>query len=216
MLNRIKSVIIGGINFYYITTNRKYFIKICKGKEEWMAKEYSNLKKYWNKLDVENFQLIEPIKYSKKNEFLATRFIDGKKLANLLEPKIFNEFGKKLKKFHEKGFAHSHLELQDVLYENGKFYLSDVPFFGDWSQLHDLVTIKMSFNMHRLKSPWNWHKYNICCKEFFRGYKLEDSLGFKRDYDYSLNVRMNILLMNGVFNKIKRYIMKLIKKFGLL
>lgn len=216
MISRMKEAIVGGSNFYYITKDKKYFIKVCIGSEEWLTKEFLILKKYWNNLGVENFQLVEPVKYSKSKEFIATKFVDGKRLASILDPKIYKDFGKKLKTFHIKGFAHSHLELQDVIFENGRYYLSDVPFFGEWPQLHDLVTIKMSFNMHKLKKPWNWYKYKICCREFFKGYELEDLTDFQRDYNYSFNVRMNLLLKNGFLNKLKRIILKFVKRIGLL
>jgi len=212
----MKEAIIGGSNFYYITKNKKYFIKVCIGREEWLTKEFLTLKKYWNNLGIKNFQLIEPVKFSKSKEFIVTKFVNGKKLANILDPKIHYEFGKKLKTFHKRGYAHSHLELQDVIFENGRFYLSDVPFFGDWSQLHDLVTIKMSFNMYELKKPWNWYKYKICCREFFRGYEIDDISDFQRDYNYSFNVRMNLLLIDGLVNKLKRNLLKLAKRIGLL
>ena len=109
----IKKYFLGGSNFYYITKDRKFFIKInnlkvTKGKQEWIIKEYNYLKEFWNKIGIDHFQLIEPVYYSKKNEFLVSKFVECKKLVDILNPEIYYEFGKKLKLFHQKGFSHSH------------------------------------------------------------------------------------------------------------
>ncbi|MFX0140773.1 MAG: hypothetical protein ACFFDN_44455, partial [Candidatus Hodarchaeota archaeon] len=141
-LKPIKKVFFGGSNAYYIDKDRNYFIKVNKGKREWIIKEYQYLKKYWDKIDVENLQLIEPIYYSEKNEFLVSKFLNCKKLIDILKPKTYYDFGKKLKLFHNKGFSHSHLEVHDVLYHDGKFYLADVPFFNEREKIHDLVSMK--------------------------------------------------------------------------
>ena len=76
---------------------------------EWIKKEYFYLKNYWNKIDVENLQLIEPIYYSEKNEFLVTKFLDCKKLVDVLDPKVYYDFGKKINLLHKKGFSHSNI-----------------------------------------------------------------------------------------------------------
>ena len=55
-----------------LALDKKYFIKVCKGKEEWITKEFNYLKKYWNKLEIDNFQLIEPIYCSKKKQFIVS------------------------------------------------------------------------------------------------------------------------------------------------
>lgn len=212
----IKKIFLGGNNSYYITKDKKYFIKVNKGRKEWIIKEYSYLKKYWNNLDIKNLQLIEPIYFSEKNEFLVTKFMDSKKLVEVLNPEIYYEFGRTLKIFHEKGFSHSHLEAHDILYNNQKFYFTDVPFFNERAQIHDLVSIKLSLNMYKLKRPWNIYKYKRCSEEFFKGYKNFNLEELKREYHISIKKRIRLYLQQGNLNKFKSYILKLIYKIRLL
>ncbi|MFX1395225.1 MAG: hypothetical protein ACFFAH_16900 [Promethearchaeota archaeon] len=217
MLKQIKGALLGGHFSYYISKDKKYFVKICKGELEWITKEFNNLKKYWNKLGIKNLQLAEPIKYSEEKEYIITKFVNGKRLVELLDPRIHYRFGKLLKEFHNKGFTHSHIELTDIIYHNnGKFTLVDVPFFNEKTSIHDLATIGICFKTFRLKQPWNWYKYSKCYKEFFNGYQLVDFSELKREYDKSFNNRMNYMLKIGMKNKIKAYIMKFFYKMGLL
>ena len=192
-LKPIKKIFFGGSNSYYIDKDRNYFIKINKGKREWIIKEYQYLKKYWDKIGIENLQLVE-----------------------ILRPNVYYDFGKKMKLFHDKGFSHSHLEVHDVLYSNGKFYLADVPFFNEREQIHDLVSMKLSLNMYKLKRPWNWYKYKICSKEFFKAYKLFNSEELHKEYIISINKRIRLYLRRGQLFKFKAYMLKLIYKCGLL
>ena len=215
-LKPIKKFIFGGTNSYYINKDRNYFIKVNKGKREWIVKEYFYLKKFWNKIGINNFQLIEPIYYSEKNEFLVTKFVDCKKLVDVLSPKVYFEFGKKLKLFHEKGFTHSHLEVHDILYNHGTFLLADVPFFNEREKIHDLVSIKLSLNMYKLKRPWYWYKYKICSGEFFKAYEVFNSEELEKEYEISIKKRIRLYLRRGKFDKIKAYILKLIYKSKLL
>ena len=215
-LKPIKKIFFGGSNSYYIDKDRNYFIKINKGKREWIIKEYQYLKKYWDKIGIENLQLIEPIYYSKKNEYIVSKFINCKKLVDILNPKIYYIFGKKLKFFHEKGFSHSHLEIHDILYNNGKFILADVPFFNEREQIHDLVSIKLSLNIYKLKRPWYWYKYKICSKEFFNGYALYNSKELEKEYEISIKKRIRLYLRRDIIYKIKAYLLKLIHKSRLL
>ena len=212
----IKKFFLGGSNSYYISKDKNYFIKVNKGKREWIIKEYLYLKKYWDKIGIENFQLIEPVYYSKKNEFLVTKFLNCKKLVDVLNPKVYYEFGKKLKLFHKKGFSHSHLEVHDVLYKNGKFFLADVPFFNEREQIHDLVSIKLSLNIYKLKRPWHWYKYKLCSEEFFRAYELYNLIELEKEYDISIKKRIRLYIRKGKSFKFKAYILKLIYKSGLL
>ena len=215
-LKPIKKIFFGGSNSYYIDKDRNYFIKVNKGKREWIVKEYQYLKKYWDKIGIENLQLIEPIYFSEKNEYLVSKFINCKKLVDILRPNVYYDFGKKLRLFHNKGFSHSHLEVHDVLYYNGKFYLADVPFFNEREQIHDLVSMKLSLNMYKLKRPWNWYKYKICSKEFFKAYQLFNSEDLNKEYIISIKKRIRLYLRRGQLYKFKAYLLKLIYKSGLL
>jgi len=212
----IKKIFLGGSNSYYITKDKKYFIKVNKGRREWIKKEYFYLKNYWNKIDIENLQLIEPIYYSEKNEFLVTKFLDCKKLVDVLDPKVYYDFGKKINLLHKKGFSHSHLEVHDVLYKNETFYLADVPFFNEREQIHDLVSIKLSINMYKLKRPWHWFIYKLCSEEFFRGYKKLNLIELEKEYKISIKKRIRLYRRQGQLYKFKAYLLKLIYKVGLL
>jgi len=215
-LKEIKRSMFGGANSYYITADNNYFIKVCKGKEEWIKKEFNNLKNYWNKLGVENFRLIEPIYCSQKKQFIVSRYIDGTKLVDILNPKIYYEFGKKLKKFHEKGFSHSHLEVHDVIYKNGTFYFADVPFFNERDQIHDLVSMKLTLNLYKLKRPWYSYLYKICSKEFFRGYNSFNKENLEKEYVISIKKRIRLYKRQGILYKARANLFKLIYKIGLL
>ena len=212
----IKKIFLGGNNSYYITKDKNYFIKVNKGRREWIIKEYYYLKKFWNRLEINNIQLIEPVYFSEKNEFLVTKFIDCKKLIEILDPKVYYEFGKTIKLFHEKGFSHSHLEVHDVLYDNNKFYMADVPFFNERPQIHDLVSIKLSLNMYKLKKPWNYYIYERCSEEFFRGYGSLNLEQLDKEYHISIKKRIRLYLKQGNLNKFKASILKLIYKIRLL
>lgn len=212
----VKKFFLGGSNSYYITKDKKYFIKVNKGKQEWIIKEYLYLKKFWNQINIKNLHLIEPVYYSKKNEFLVTRFLDCKKLVDVLDPKVYYEFGKKINLFHKKGFSHSHLEVHDVLYNNKKFFLADVPFFNEREQIHDLVSIKLSLNMYKLKKPWYWYKYKRCSEEFFRGYKSFNYEELEKEYKISIKKRIRLYMRQDKLYKFKAFILKLIYKVGLL
>jgi len=212
----IKKFFLGGSNSYYISKDKKYFIKVNKGKREWIIKEYSYLKKFWNKIGIENLQLIEPVYYSKKYEFLVTKYVNCKKLVDILNPKVYYEFGKKLKLFHRKGFSHSHLEIHDILYNNKTFFLADVPFFNEREQIHDLVSIKLTLNLYKLKRPWYVYKYGLCLKEFLKGYGSFNLKNLEEEYHISIHKRIRLYNLRSKSYKFKAYIFKIIHKLGLL
>lgn len=207
MIKQIKKLIFGGHFSYYITKDKKYFIKICWDKE-WIQKEFMNLKKYWNQLKIPNLKLAEPVKYSLDKDYLITKFVNGKRLIQLSDPKMYYHFGKLLKEFHKKGFTHSHLEVNDILYLDGDFTLVDVPFFNEKTFIHDLATIGISLKSYRLKKPWNWYIYNRCYQEFLRGYHIENLSEFKKEYNTSFTNRMKYMMTTGLKNKIKTVIMR--------
>lgn len=215
-LKQIKRSIFGGTNSYYITADKKLFIKVCKGREEWITKEFNYLKKYWNKLEVDNFQLIEPIYCSKKNQFIVSRYINGKKLVDILDPKVYYKFGQKLKLFHKKGFSHSHLEVHDVIYKNGTYFFADVPFFNEREQIHDLVSMKLTLNLYKLKRPWYSYRYGLCSKEFFSGYGILNKKELEKEYVISIKKRIRLYKRRGIIFKFRAYIFNLIHKIGLL
>jgi len=207
----------GGYYTYFISNNNKFFIKVCKGDRELILQEFLNLKKYWNKLGIEQFNLVEPIKYSEKEEFLITRNIEAKPLSRILNPKTYYFLGKKLKEFHNKGFSHGHLEFNDILFKNGNFFLVDIPFFNKHKSIDDVITLKLSLNMFKIKQPWLWYKYTICNKAFFRGYHIIDSTNFEQQYIKLTEQRIEFLLRrNDYFSKFKGYFLKLGMKLKLI
>jgi len=216
MFKRIKGTILGGNFSYYITKDRKYFIKRCKGELEWITKEFNNLVKYKDKINIKNFKLVEPVKYSEEKEYLITKFVDGKRLIEIYDPKIHYKFGKALKEFHEKGFSHSHFELTDIIYKNGVFNVVDVPFFNEKPFIHDLVTIQICFDIFKIKEPWNIFRYNRCSEEFYRGYQLNNYEEFEKEYKKSFEARVRLWMRKGKKNWIKGVIMKTYYKLGII
>ena len=216
MLSKRRKSIFGGSYNYYITKDKKYFIKLCKGKEDFVSKEFSNLKKYWNKLGVDHFQLIEPVSFSKEKEYLITKFVKAKTLDQVLDPNIYYDFGKKLRIFHKNNFSHSHLEIQDVFYDNGNFILADVPFFNERKKIHDLDTVKLSINLYKLKRPWYWKKYKYCLTEFIRGYKFVNQNELEKEYIKSIHKRIRLYINMGKINKLRGHLLKLAYKIKLI
>lgn len=215
-LKQIKRSLFGGSNSYYITADKNYFIKVCKNREDWISNEFNYLKKYWNKLNIKNLQLIEPIYCSKKKQFIVSRYIKGKKLVDILNPNIYFQFGKKLKLFHKKGFSHSHLEVHDVLYSNRIFYLTDIPFFNERDQIHDLVSMKLTLNLYKLKRPWYAYRYKQCSKEFFRGYGSYNNEKLENEYIISVKKRIRLYMRRSILYKIRAILLKSIYQIRLL
>ncbi|MBD3338485.1 MAG: hypothetical protein GF353_05230 [Candidatus Lokiarchaeota archaeon] len=216
MLKRIKNTLLGGNFSYSVTKDKKFFIKFCKGKKEWVSKEFYNLKNNRNKIDIERLQLVEPILYSEDKEYIITKYIDGQDLVELLDPSVYFSFGKMLKLLHEKGFTHSHMELNDVIFKNGNFTLVDTVFLNEKIPDHDLVTAKISAKLNALKQPWNYYKYMSCIKALFEGYKIENYDNYKKEYKRSLENRIRLLMRIGKKNKIKAYLLKFLYKIGYL
>jgi tRNA A-37 threonylcarbamoyl transferase component Bud32 len=215
-LKKIKRSLFGGTNYYYITADKNYFIKVCKDREDWISSEFEYLKNYWNKLDIENLQLIEPIYCSKKHLFIVSRYVKGKKLVDILDPKVYFKFGQTLKLFHNKGFSHSHLEVHDVLYNDGIYYMADVPFFNERDQIHDLVSMKLTLNLYRLKRPCQSYIYKQCLKEFFRGYGPLNGERLEEEYLISIKKRYRLYMRRSIFYRIRAILFKFIYKIGLI
>jgi len=168
-LKKIKKL---GSYSYYLSKDNKFFVKECKGERELLEKEYLNLKKIWNKLNIEDFDSIEPIDFNAERERLISRYIDAEPIITTLQPEIYFKFGQKLNEFHKKGYSHGHLEFNDILYKNGKLYLTDLPRLNEEPALLDIVTLDLSIKIFKLKKPWLWKKYKKCLDAFFKGYQF--------------------------------------------
>ena len=121
-----------------------------------------------------------------------------------------------MKLFHEKGFSHSHLEVHDVIYKNGTYFFADVPFFNEREQIHDLVSMKLTLNLYKLKRPWYSYIYKICSKEFFIGYGSLNKEELEKEYIISIKKRIRLYKRQGFVHKVKAYLFTLIYKIGLL
>ena len=89
MKSKYKKIKKLGSSTYYISDDKKSFIKEHKGKSNLLKKEYKNLKKYWNKINIKNLQIIQPIKFLKEKNMLVTKYINAKSLIDILNSKIY-------------------------------------------------------------------------------------------------------------------------------
>ncbi|MBN1376949.1 hypothetical protein JW949_01300 [Candidatus Woesearchaeota archaeon] len=212
MILKYKKIKKYGSSEYYLSEDKKFFIKTNSSK-----KEYQNLKKYWNKIKIKNLRFIEPVEFSEKEKILITKYENAPSLINISNPKIYYKFGKKLKEFHNSGFSHSHLQFNDVLYKKEEFILTDLGNLNEKDNIIDLVKLKLSLNLFRLKKPWLWKRYTVCFKSFIKGYNFKEKDKMNKEYEKWINNRIdNLLKKNSFLSKIKGYILKINKKMGLL
>ena len=206
-----------GSSSYYVSYDKTLFMKRFKGSKKFVKKEYLNLKKNWNNLDIKNLQCIEPIAFSEEKGILITKYIDAEPLINLLIPKIYFKFGQKLKLFHKNGYSHGHFEFTDVLYNKRKFILTDLVFLNIVEPIFDLASLKMSIMVYKLKRPWLWRKYDICYKAFITGYGFNNIPEVNKTYKKIVNQSIKFALeRKNLISKFKGYIMILLRFFRLL
>lgn len=199
---------------FFVSENGEYFKKKIHDNPEILFEEYKNLKKLHGKDIVKNLKFIEPIEVTEK--YLVTRYVDASSLLEDLRPRIYNEFGERLKKFHQKGYTHSHLQFNDVLYDGMDFYLTDLRSLNKREPIKDLVVPKVGLTSFKIKKPWRWRSYDKCFEEFLNGYGDKDinCEDFIQSYNESFNKRVNNVKYSNpaVAGKFKAYSLNLMKK----
>ena len=162
-----------GSSQYWISCDKKYFLKRCKNKEKLMH-EYLKLKNHWKFPEIQNFRAIKPILYDERMGFLMTEYVDAEPMINQTNRTVYQIFGLKMREFHDIGYVHGHIQFNDVLYKGGEFILTDFEEFGSWGKRWDLALLKFSIRVFQLKRPWLWWKYKDCWDMFCYGYGIDD------------------------------------------
>ncbi|MBW2973149.1 hypothetical protein KY346_02020 [Candidatus Woesearchaeota archaeon] len=205
-----------------IDVKNNIVFKNCCHAESWRAqrlqKEYDNLKKIHRLKLNSNIIFPQALGFSKIKRELKMRYVHGRNLKDILDPGIYEAFGKELKKLHKTGITHGHLELQDVLYSNKKFCLVDLARLNEVGPLRDYARFKLSIHFHQMKNILNWSKYNKCSRAFTKGYcpdketsqKYLDSELIKIVNRYfkkkgALRTIKGLIIRIALKNKIKKY-----------
>lgn len=206
-----------GSNTYYISQDGLYFIKESKKKVDKLEKEYLNLKFLSNNLNLEDIITVEPVDFIREKGMLITRYVDANPIIENLNPIIYHNFGKVLKNFHLKGYSHSHLEFNNVLFKFNKYILTDLPFLNKYPKIFDIICLEITIDMFKIKKPWNWVKYNKCFDAFKTGYGIRGSTICYKLYKKEINNRIDILFRsNSILSKIKGLIIKIFYKMKLI
>ncbi len=184
-----------GSSTFYITENKEFFIKENIYREE-LKREYQNLKKIYNQLDIKNLNCIEPICLLEEKGRLITKYIDAEPIIKILNPKIYYKFGKKLKEFHKKGYTHSHMEFNNILYDKGEFFFTDLTSLNAYPPIFDLIALEITLKIFILKKPWMMKKYKKCYKSFLEGYNFKGSLIHHKLFKKEMMYRINFYLEN--------------------
>lgn len=117
------------------------------------------------------------LKADKKRRVLITRYIPGKNLSEIRNPTVYRNFGEQLRILHEQdGIVHSHLEIQDVLYHKGEFYLVDLVRVNADSPSEELAHFEMSIHLRELLHPLHHAAYAACAEAFVEGYGWHGSV----------------------------------------
>jgi len=155
--------------------------KRCKSKKKRFINELHDEFKNYSKIKniKGKIQFSKVIRFSSKKYELVLKYIDGTNLRKKLDENLFFEFGKALKKLHEKGITHGHLEVQDVIVKGNLFYVVDLPYLNLYPPLKDYARFKISLMLYQLKNPLFWGKYNSCMNAFHKGYSPNVKLGQK-------------------------------------
>lgn len=199
-----------GSSRYYLSEDKKYFYK--KSKKNIVDKEYNNLKKLQN-VCISNLNFLKPIGI--KNDILVTEYVEARSLVDLIRPQIYYDFGRILKKFHKLGYAHSHLQINDVLYKNKVFILTDLVNLNEKEFIYDLAIFKLSIQFFKLKKPWNWWRYSSCFKSFLKGYGLKENNILDNKFYEIITLRINKFIKRPTLKSLfVVLILKLIKKIN--
>lgn len=177
------------------------------------------IKEYNNYLKINKIKLKAKIKFpktpvlSKDKKSMTLEFINGTNLKNIKDPKIYEQFGKELKKMHEEGIIHSHLEIQDVIYQKKVFYLVDLLCMNEFKPLNDYARIKISIHLMQFKKPWTYFKYKQLSKAFSKGYSPNKKTSEKYTIQELTSISDYYIKKGTLINKIRSFIIKnIIKK----
>lgn len=204
-----------GSSKYLVSKDRELFVKISDNKEA-LKEEYEALKKMNKKDPVEGLDFVEPIKV--EDNKLITKYIEGtENLIETLDPDLFRKFGERLKEFHEAGYTLGGSQINDVLYKNQKFTITDLgKNLGKKTPEYDIATFKESLEVKKIKKPWKSFLYNNCFKSFLKGYGEMEKKKFEKVYHKKFNRLMNNFNERGKIGKIKAIIMKFLRIIGFI
>jgi len=193
-----------------IKYNKEYVLKIGNKREkEYLKREYFNYLKL--KKECSSFLVPEPLEFNEKNIYIKTKLIKGVNLENIFDEKIFRKFGKNLREFHEKGFSHGELEVQDILYDpkKDKFYIFDVAFLNEKEKIRDVARFIISLYIRIIKKPWRIVKYRTLIDSFLKGYGINKSI-LEDDIIKEIEDIIKVYKSQGCVGTIKAYILKII------
>lgn len=195
MIRKIKNNVL-------LDEEHKVIIKRAERKGECKAvvKEFDNYLKVYNKSVL---KIPKPLVLDKDNCFFKTEYVEGLNLRDANSTKLFYEFGNKLKKFHEEGFVHSELEVQDVIYRKNQFWVVDLPFLNEREPLNDYARFIISLNIQKLHKPWKFKFYNQAVDSFIRGYGLKNIEMSEKYVSEELDSIIKCYLRGKIIDKLK-------------
>jgi len=206
-----------GSSEYFISEDKQYFIKKSNENSEILENEFQNLKKLRERVNIKKLSFIEPISFNKERSMLISKYINAEPIINLIDPSLFFKFGNILKKLHNSGYSLGHLEFNDVLYDKGVFYITDVPYINENPVLVSIIKLLINIQIFKIKRPWLWVKYNNCSDAFLKGYQIELNFEeFKKYYQKGLNLKINLLINRSLRFKIIGLLLKILNKLGLI
>jgi len=204
-----------GSSKYLVSKDRELFVKISDNKEA-LKEEYEALKKMNKKDPVEGLDFVEPIKV--EDNKLITKYIEGtENLIETLDPDLFRKFGERLKEFHEAGYTLGGSQINDVLYKNQKFTITDLgKNLGKKTPEYDIATFKESLEVKKIKKPWKSFLYNNCFKSFLKGYGEMEKKKFEKEYKNRIEYTIEKFKKKGITGKFKAIILILADKIGFM
>lgn len=154
------------------TVLKKYNLDSVQAKTNF-KREYYNLKRMQNFNSNIKIKFPKIITHDEKKGTITIEYIRGTNLKDVKKPHIFFLFGQELKKIHNEGFTHSHLEIHDVIYQKPYFYMVDLMMINAREKEYDFARIILSLATYMVKKPWKWNFYKKSIVEFKKGYKPE-------------------------------------------
>lgn len=171
---------------------RKTYLAYFSKSKSILEQEYLNLVYFNKKKKKSIFKVPNQLYFNKKEGFIDMEFIDGKTLNKVLNPDLYEKFGKELKILHkEDKITHGELEVHDIIIKNTDFYVVDLPNLNKTAPIQDYCRFKISIYLYQIKNPLNWFKYEKMARGFTRGY-----LPNKNQAKKELNKELNSIIFN--------------------